>query len=115
MPEIVFPVVCEDVAAGTGNALVDLSLLENQINEGNGDAFAWYSDWPTEPNGLPTNAILDPANVIAANGDRFFALVSDVFNTNVAAVTYTVNSLPVAVNQTVEVWEDTFGTGLAAG
>ncbi|WP_461634045.1 T9SS type B sorting domain-containing protein [Labilibaculum euxinus] len=110
----VFPVVCEDVA-GTGNALVDLSLLENQINEGNGDAFAWYSDWPTEPNGLPTNAIPDPANVIAANGDRFFASVSDAFNTNVAAVTYTVNSLPGAVNQTVEVWEDTFGTGLATG
>ena len=110
----VFPVVCEGVV-GTGNALVDLSLLENQINEGNGDAFAWYSDWPTEPNGLPTNAIPDPANVIAANGDRFFASVSDAFNTNVAAVTYTVNSLPGAVNQTVEVWEDTFGTGLATG
>ncbi|PKQ68647.1 hypothetical protein BZG01_02710 [Labilibaculum manganireducens] len=110
----VFPVVCEDVA-GTGNALVDLSLFENQINEGNGDAFAWYSDWPTEPNGLPTNAIPDPANVIAANGDRFFASVSDAFNTNVAALTYTVNSLPGAVNQTVEVWEDTFGTGLATG
>ncbi|PCH71200.1 MAG: hypothetical protein COC06_02105 [Bacteroidales bacterium] len=110
----VFSVVCEDVV-GTGTALVDLSLLENQINEGNGDSFAWYFDWPGEPSGLPVNAIPDPVNVIVNDGDRLFAAVSDVFNTNVAVVSYTVHSLPNAVDQTVEVWEDVFGTGLASG
>ncbi|BAX78528.1 T9SS type B sorting domain-containing protein [Labilibaculum antarcticum] len=109
-----FPVVCEDVE-GTGTALVDLSLLENQINEGNGDTFVWYFDWPTEPSGLPVNAIADPANVIVNDGDRFFAAVSDAFNTNVAAVTYTVYSRPNATDQTIDVWEDSFGTGLASG
>lgn len=110
----VFPVVCED-AEGTETILVDLSLLENQINEGNGDSFVWYFDWTTEPRGLPVNAIPDPSNVIVSDGDRFFATVSDAFNTNVGTVTYTVQSRPNATDQTIDVWEDGFGTGLASG
>ncbi|RUT80039.1 PKD domain-containing protein [Ancylomarina longa] len=110
----VFPDICED-ATGSGSAFVDLTLLENQINEGNGDSFAWYSDWATEPNGLPNNAIVDPTNVLATNGIRFFAAVSDGSNTNVSIVTYTINPLPVAVNQIQDVWEDSFGTGIASG
>ncbi|PKQ64318.1 hypothetical protein BZG02_05740 [Labilibaculum filiforme] len=110
----VSPVLCED-ALGTGSVLVDLSLLENQINEGNGDSFSWFNDWSSEPNGLPENAIADPSNVITFNGDRFFAAVSDAFNTNIAVVAYTVNSLPLAASPLVNVWEDTFGTGIATG
>ncbi|WP_321515826.1 gliding motility-associated C-terminal domain-containing protein [Marinifilum fragile] len=110
----VFPEVCEDVAA-SGSALVDLSLLENQINEGNGDTFAWFFDWLTEPNGLPTNPIPDPTNVNATNGVRYFATVDDGLNTNVAVVTYTVRGLPTALNIVVDVWEDSFGTGVATG
>ena len=110
----VFPIVCEDIE-GAGSANVDLSLLENQINEGNGDAFTWYSDWPTEPNGLPINAVPDPTNAVANNGDRFFAAVSDAINTNVGIVDYSVNSLPNASDQTVDVWEDNFGTGISTG
>ncbi|RKE02177.1 T9SS type B sorting domain-containing protein [Marinifilum flexuosum] len=110
----VFPEVCEDVAA-SGSASVDLSLLENQINEGNGDTFTWFFDWPTEPNGLPTNSIPDPTSVNATNGVRFFAAVDDGLNTNVAVVTYTVNALPTALDIVVDVWEDSFGTGLTTG
>lgn len=110
----VFPIICEDVA-GSGNANVDLILLENQINEGNGDTFVWYSDWPTEPNGLPINVIPAPTNVIASNGDRFFAAVSDALNTNIGVVDYTILSLPNANDQNVDVWEDSFGTGIASG
>lgn len=110
----VFPVVCENVA-GSASALIDLTLLENQINEGNGDSFSWFLDWPTEPNGMPVNAIPDPSNVNVTDGIRLFAAVSDAVNTNVAVVTYTVLSLPVAQNIIQDVWEDTFGTGLTSG
>lgn len=110
----IFPDACEDVA-GSGTAFVDLSLLENQINDGNGDSFSWFFDWPTEPNGLPVNPIADPTNVSAADGTRFFAVVDDGTNTNVAIVTYTVRSLPMALNIVQDVWEDSFGTGLATG
>lgn len=110
----VFPVVCEDTE-GSGSAIVDLTLLENTINEGNGDSFAWFLDWPTEPNGLPINAIPDPTNVLVNDGDRFFAAVSDALNTNIGIVDYTVNSLPLAIDQTVDVWEDSFGLNLATG
>lgn len=110
----VFPEVCEDVKDGS-SSVVDLTLLENQINEGNGDSFKWFFNWPTEPNGLPVNAIPDPTNVLVDNGVRFFAAVSDAFNTNVAVVLYTVRSLPSAVDQNQDVWEDSFGTGVASG
>ncbi len=108
----IFPIICEDTE-GSGSANIDLTLLENQINEGNGDVFAWYTDWPTEPNGLPINPVPDPTSVIVNNGDRFFAAVSDAINTNVGIVDYTVNSLPNASDQTVDVWEDSFGIGTA--
>jgi len=110
----VFPEVCEDVA-GSGVALVDLTQLENQINEGNGDAVSWFLDWATEPNGLPTNPIADPINVSTTDGNRYFAAVSDGTNTNVAVVTYIVRSLPVAQDIIQDVWEDSFGTGLTTG
>jgi len=105
---------CEDVE-GAGSAFVDLTSLENQINEGNGDSFTWYFDWPTEPNGLPVNVIANPNNVSAINGIRFFAAITDGVNTNVAIVTYTINPLPVATDQTLDVWEDSFGLGVASG
>eukprot|EP01029_Cantina_marsupialis_P000987 TRINITY_DN107_c0_g4_i3.p1 TRINITY_DN107_c0_g4~~TRINITY_DN107_c0_g4_i3.p1 ORF type:complete len:1593 (-),score=279.76 TRINITY_DN107_c0_g4_i3:4486-9264(-) len=110
----VYPEVCEDTE-GSGSAVVDLTTLENQINEGNGDTFNWYFDWPTEPTGLPVNLIPDPTNVIVNNGDRFFATVSDLSNTNVASVNYSVNQLPVANDIVIDVWEDTFGSGEASG
>lgn len=110
----VFPEVCEN-AAGSASALIDLTLLENQINEGNGDSFSWFLDWPTEPNGMPVNAIPDPSNVNVTDGIRLFAAVSDAVNTNVAVVTYTVLSLPDAQDIVQDVWEDTFGTGLTTG
>ncbi|WP_421919853.1 gliding motility-associated C-terminal domain-containing protein [Marinifilum sp.] len=110
----VFPEICEDII-GSGTAIVDLSLLENQINDGNGDTFSWYFDWPTEPNGLPTNPIADPTNFTANNGVRYFAVVDDGANTNVAIVTYTIRSLPTAFDVVQDVWEDSFGTGLATG
>ena len=81
----------------------------------NGDTFSWFFDWPTEPNGLPTNPIPDPTNVNANDGVRFFAAVDDGANTNVAVVTYTVRTLPTALDIVVDVWEDSFGTGLATG
>ncbi|NOU60020.1 gliding motility-associated C-terminal domain-containing protein [Marinifilum caeruleilacunae] len=110
----VFPEVCEDVS-GSGTAVVDLTLLENQINDGNGDTFNWFFDWPTEPNGLPTNPIASPNNLTVNNGARYFAAVDDGTNTNVAVVTYTVRPLPSALDIVQDVWEDSFGTGLATG
>ncbi|WP_372752083.1 gliding motility-associated C-terminal domain-containing protein [Labilibaculum sp.] len=110
----VFPEVCEDIM-GSGTAIVDLSANETQINEGNGDSFAWYFDWPTEPNGTPVNLIPDPTSVSTGDGDRFFAAVSDAFNTNIAVATYSVLSLPVVSDQNVEVWEDSFGSGVSSG
>lgn len=106
--------VCEDTE-GSGIAVVDLTLLENQINEGNGDAFSWYSDWPTEPTGLPVNPVADASSVSVSNGNRYFAVVDDGTNTNVAVATYTVTQLPIANSVTVDVWEDTFGSGTATG
>jgi gliding motility-associated-like protein len=110
----VSPEVCEDVV-GSATAIVDLTLNENEMNEGNGDSFAWYSDWPTEPSGTPVNLISDPTNVSTSDGDRFFAAVSDAFNTNIAVATYSLLSLPLVSDQNVDVWEDSFGSGLASG
>lgn len=110
----VLPEVCEDVR-GSAAAIVDLTLNENEMNEGNGDSFAWYFDWPTEPNGTPVNLIPDPTVVSASDGDRFFAAISDAFNTNIAVATYSVLSLPIVSDQNVDVWEDSFGTGVASG
>lgn len=90
--------VCED-NFGLGQALVNLVDLQDSIDGGAGNTFAWFSD------SLVT-AVPDPANVlVTATDNQFFAQVSDTTTfscTSVARVDYMINSLPLDATTTAD-------------
>ena len=82
------PTVCED-SPGNG-ATVDLTALHAAIDGGAGHTITWFEDVAL------ASAVADPTTVVANDGDDFFARVDDGTCQDVAAVTYTVNSVPDA-------------------
>ena len=78
------PATCED-AAGTGQAVVDLTSLESSVNSNAGFTFTWYLD-----NGL-TSSVADASNETVSDGQILYVEVNDGTCTNVATVTYTVS------------------------
>ena len=103
------PVVCED-NYNTGIASnIDLTLLENAITNGSSAPVTWFHDV-----GL-TNPVTNPNNRIVSNGEIFYAEVTTGTGSSVATVTYTVESLPEGNDITIQLWEDTFGSGTVSG
>ncbi|MEM9834220.1 MAG: fibronectin type III domain-containing protein [Bacteroidota bacterium] len=102
------PVVCEDTQGG-GVATVDLTALQSSVNGGAGLTFNWFEDvgLTTPVADVTAHPVIDGANV-------FVEVVENASCTNVATVTYTVNSQPTANSQTPVVCEGAFGTGQAA-
>ena len=101
--------MCED-AFGTGNVVgIDLTALEGAMN-GTGASFSWFID------AALTLTVTTPTNVTVTNGLVFYALIDDGTCSDTAIVTYTVNPMPVANNQTpAALCEDATGLGTAGG
>ncbi len=102
------PVVCEDTLS-TGKAYsVDLTAHENAINNGS-VSFSWYEDA-----GL-TTAVPDPVNATVSDGQAFYAKTDNGYCYQVATVTYTVNALPTALDQDIDLCETIKGGNLSLG
>ena len=97
-------VVCEDVS-GSGTAIFDLTSLESAVNGGVGLTFSWYAD------AALTSAVADPTNVNVSNADIYYVQVDDGNCQSVGQATFTVNSLPVLIDQAPAVCEDAAGSG----
>ena len=100
--------VWEDVQ-GTGIATgVDLTILEGTVSSLAGATFIWYSD------ATLTSVVPDATNVTVSNGQQFWVEVNDGFCSNFAVVTYTVNTLPKALDQNITLCEDNYNTGIVS-
>ncbi|MEQ9441316.1 MAG: fibronectin type III domain-containing protein [Cyclobacteriaceae bacterium] len=87
------PSVCEDVS-GTGQAVVDLTALESDIDNGAGLTVNWYEDY----DGVTlSNPIAAPGTYNVSDGEILYAEVVGPTCTNVATVTYTVTPVISAV------------------
>jgi len=84
--------LCEDISGTPTTTVVNLSILDNTINGGNGYPIVWYTDISL------TNAVVNPLSAITAT-QTYYAQVTDPNNgcTNIALVNYTVNALPAVV------------------
>lgn len=108
------PQLCEDVAGGGSHAGFDLTTLNATVTGGApGVTVEWFAD------PVPTNPII-PANTLqtitnGAGGTFFFRLTSAILCQNTGTVTFTVNTLPAAVDKNLEFCENTVGAGLASG
>ncbi|NBC84257.1 MAG: T9SS type B sorting domain-containing protein, partial [Bacteroidetes bacterium] len=86
------PAACSDTEEGN-TAKVDLTTIENAIDGGNGYTINWFSDA-----GL-TTAIGNPTNYTVTDATPIYAEVVNGPCSNVANITYTVNPLPTANDQ----------------
>ncbi|MEA1873342.1 MAG: T9SS type A sorting domain-containing protein [Bacteroidota bacterium] len=80
--------ICEDFTGSGTVAGIDLTLLENTIDGGNGYIHTWYED------DILTILVPDPTNVTVSDGQIFYDQVDNGTCTNVAEVIYTVMPLP---------------------
>ncbi|MEM6843884.1 MAG: T9SS type A sorting domain-containing protein [Bacteroidota bacterium] len=102
------PSVCED-SFGSGNATVDLTSYDASITGGASHTVSWYQD--TSAVGNPILPVASPTSYTATNGEELFAEVDNGTNQDIAVATFTVNNLPVVIDQSPNICEDVFGSG----
>ncbi|MCP3933204.1 MAG: T9SS type B sorting domain-containing protein [Bacteroidetes bacterium] len=90
---------CDD---GIGNAVFDLSTIENTINSGSGDAVNWYSD----NNGQ--NPINNPSNYSSLGGTIFATVFDGICESLPVPVVLFVTSAPSADNSYIELSSSSF-------
>ncbi|MEQ1587238.1 MAG: PKD-like domain-containing protein, partial [Cyclobacteriaceae bacterium] len=106
------PQLCEDVSGGGSRANFDLTTLNSSVT---GGAAGVTVEWFADP--IPASPILPattPQNITnGAGGTYFVRLTSTAGCQNTGTVTFTVNSLPAAVDRNFQFCENTVGAGLA--
>jgi hypothetical protein len=80
--------MCEDVAGAGTVSGIDLTSYNSAIDGGNLYTITWYND------AILSSLVVDPTNVTVSNLQNFYALVDNGTCTNVAEVTFSVNSIP---------------------
>lgn len=104
------PALCEDVAAGGSKSNIDLTTYNSSVTNITavpGTTVQWFS------NSGRTAAVV--GNVTATNGQKFYfkSISPAPFNcVNNGEITFTINSLPTAVNQNLSFCEDVQGTNV---
>jgi len=102
--------MCEDVFGGGSVAGINLTSRNNSIDGGLNNTVNWYS------NSTLTTLVGTPTNVTVTNTQVFYANVDNGNCNDTATITFTVNPLPTAIDQTpAATCEDAIGTGTTAG
>jgi gliding motility-associated-like protein len=100
------PQLCEDVAGGGTTANVDLTTYNAAVS--NAPTITWYSDVAR------TMVVAAPVTVNnTTNKIFYFRAQSAIPCTNVGQITFTVNTLPGAVDRAFEFCENSVGAGIA--
>ncbi|MDD2634548.1 MAG: T9SS type A sorting domain-containing protein [Bacteroidales bacterium] len=86
--------LCEDSPGSGTHAGIDLTLLENTIDGGNGYLHTWYIDPDL------TTPVVNPLSVSVSDGQIFYDEVNNGICTNIAEVIYSVTSPVLSFNVT---------------
>ncbi|MCB9361423.1 MAG: gliding motility-associated C-terminal domain-containing protein [Flavobacteriales bacterium] len=101
---------CEDVSGSGTTNNIDLTFWNAAIDGGLGNTISWFSD------ATLATPVITPTNVTVSNLQQYYALVDNGSCTDTATITFSVLSLPVALDQTPPaLCEDISGGGTAAG
>jgi len=103
------PVFCEDVQGLGTIAGIDLTTYNNAIDGGLGATISWFTDLAL------TVVVATPTNETVSNTQTYYALVDNGNCTDTATVMFTVNALPIAIDQSPVFCEDVQGLGTIAG
>ena len=101
--------LCEDVFGGASVAQVDLTTYESTVYSGVAPVYTWYQDA-----GL-TIQVGNPTDTIVTNAMVVYVQVTDGNCSNATAVTFNVNSLPLATDANFQLCEDVLGGASASG
>jgi gliding motility-associated-like protein len=100
------PQLCEDVSGGGATANVDLTAYNTAVS--NAPTITWYSD------AARTIVVAAPVTVNnTTNKIFYFRAQSAIPCINVGQITFTVNTLPGAVDRAFEFCENSVGAGIA--
>jgi gliding motility-associated-like protein len=100
----VAPVLCDALPGNPVEALVDLTTYNSQATDG--ATVLWYSDAGR------TIQITAPVTVSNSNNKFYWRAISTGCQ-NIGLITFTVRTLPSAIDQAIEICEDAVGTGSA--
>ena len=101
---------CENInGSGTTNN-IDLTFWDTAIDGGLGNTVSWFSDANL------TTPIATPTSVTSSNTQQFYALIDNGSCTDTASITFSVLTLPIALDQTPPaICEDISGSGTTSG